>query len=452
MRVLAAALVAALHTSALTAQATTLDYRDFNGRTHELSAWHGARVILLVPGDGVERAVMRSLVEMLDRAYDYYRQTTGGEPRAVGKIEGLLPIAVVPETCGPACSRLGATGIEIQPGIFRTLYQQFKAAGETDQLLFYELARNFWTIGEAFGQGRFGEAMSGGAVGALRILAMHALEVKAAPYWQRGGRDFESVQNEISRLLRTFLADRSLSLSKTLLAGVAPKNALGLSGSDFAAAFFLALRREHGEGFLRPFFERLSGMPKASSDADALDHFFLAATVAAKKDLTELFRGWRWPLTPRSLGWARELLRDDAAGEGLEAIYFPNPSLKYGSRQQIDNRVDFEWATEPPFAGWPREGFSARWTGRVRPILSGDYTIIVRADAGVRLWWEGRLVVDHWKEKPGEHPLRLRLAAGRGYPIRLEYFHGQGAATVRLLWDGPLTARQAIPKRALFPR
>jgi hypothetical protein len=42
--------------------------------------------------------------------------------------------------------------------------------------------------------------------------------------------------------------------------------------------------------------------------------------------------------------------------------------------------------------------FSVRWVGTVQPPTSGNYTFYTESDDGVRLWVDGRLIVDNWTD------------------------------------------------------
>jgi beta-glucosidase len=71
---------------------------------------------------------------------------------------------------------------------------------------------------------------------------------------------------------------------------------------------------------------------------------------------------------------------------------------------------------------------------------TGDYHIGVTVNNGCRLWVDGALVVDDWKDAgPRTVVKALKLRAGRSYAIRLEFFEQVGDATARLVWVVPGT-------------
>src|SRR5207249_11713330 len=133
-----------------------------------------------------------------------------------------------------------------------------------------------------------------------------------------------------------------------------------------------------------------------------------------------------------------QLYPQAAPGDGLTAAYFDNIDLTGGTVSRVDPAVNFDWGLGPPAAGIGPDTFSARWTGQVLAVETGTYTFRTTSDDGVRLWVDGRLLVDDWTDRgPTSHTAAITLEAGRKYDITLEYFDDLGGATVRLAWKRP---------------
>ncbi len=122
---------------------------------------------------------------------------------------------------------------------------------------------------------------------------------------------------------------------------------------------------------------------------------------------------------------------------GLRAEYFANRTLSgEPTAVRVDENVDFGWATSPA-PGVPVDDFSVRWTGSLTPTASGEYSLGFTGDDGFRVWLDGNLVVEDWREHlPTPAFAKVRLEAGRSYAIKAEYFQGKGAAVARLEWEG----------------
>jgi hypothetical protein len=99
-------------------------------------------------------------------------------------------------------------------------------------------------------------------------------------------------------------------------------------------------------------------------------------------------------------------------------------------------------------------GFAVRWTGKITAPTAGDYRILTETDDGVRLWLDGKLVIDRWVDQGATiYDHQISLDPSKPVDLRMEYFQGGGGAVARLMWEGPGLARTAIPgefKREVF--
>jgi hypothetical protein len=171
--------------------------------------------------------------------------------------------------------------------------------------------------------------------------------------------------------------------------------------------------------------------------------------------------GWTdTSMSPAGHGYAVEAL--DAAGHasppslvsvnvpqpaaaGLTGSYYDTATLTAFRVGRVDPVVDFGWGTGRPAPRVGADTFSVRWTGRVLPPADGTWTFVTRSDDGVRLWVDGRRIIDNWTTHTlTENRGSIALTADRAHDVRLEYFDRSGSATVRLLWSGPGTAQQVI--------
>jgi hypothetical protein len=136
---------------------------------------------------------------------------------------------------------------------------------------------------------------------------------------------------------------------------------------------------------------------------------------------------------------------------GLLGEYFQDTNLTQRVLTRVDPNVDFNWTGVSPCAGLGTTNYSVRWTGVVKTGAGGNYVFTTSSDDGVRLWVDGRLLIDKWvlqgtQSWSGD----IWLEAGKFYDLRLEYFQGPGAAEVHLSWTEPGQASQIIPAERLF--
>jgi hypothetical protein len=87
----------------------------------------------------------------------------------------------------------------------------------------------------------------------------------------------------------------------------------------------------------------------------------------------------------------------------------------------------------------------------VQAQKSETYTFFVRADDGVRLWVNGQLLVNQWKDQgTTEYSGSIALVAGQRYDIRMEYYENSLGAVAQLGWSSASTPKQIIPQSQLF--
>jgi hypothetical protein len=96
--------------------------------------------------------------------------------------------------------------------------------------------------------------------------------------------------------------------------------------------------------------------------------------------------------------------------------------------------VSFNWGAGAPAGGLPLDGFSARWS-RAQLFEEGLYRFYLTVDDGGRLYLDGDLVIDEWKDGTRrELRAERRLAAG-SHTVRVEYYEGSGLASAELRWE-----------------
>jgi beta-glucosidase len=140
-------------------------------------------------------------------------------------------------------------------------------------------------------------------------------------------------------------------------------------------------------------------------------------------------------------------LRHDDAQPGLKAEYFTNPDLDgQPSVTRADLGIDFCYYWTAHLPAYPTQNTSARWTGELVAPEAGDYTLAVYGREPVRLWLDGKLVIDEWEKRDRVEPLpaQFHLTKDQVVALKLEYSHDTGTACCALLWDRgdiDLTAR-----------
>jgi beta-glucosidase len=142
----------------------------------------------------------------------------------------------------------------------------------------------------------------------------------------------------------------------------------------------------------------------------------------------------------------------DSTERGLRGEYFRNKDLAGSpALTRVDAQILFNWDRGSPTDNLmargeassseavPDDNFSIRWSGQLLPPVSGLYQLQVAANDGVRLYLDGKLILDHWEnqDRLSAHGVSAQLQAGRAYDLKLEYFDAERDAGVRLAWTRP---------------
>ena len=167
---------------------------------------------------------------------------------------------------------------------------------------------------------------------------------------------------------------------------------------------------------------------------------------------TNLIEGRQDPRAAPAI--APEYLRPTAGSteRGLKGEYFRGRELA-GTPvlTRIDPKVDFRWDRGAPTNELVARGeiapdraldndeYSIRWTGQLTPPESGRYELTVTGDDGLRLFLDGRLVIDDWTttSRARARTAAVDLEAGKPYDLRLEFFEAIRDAEARLGWTPP---------------
>jgi Tol biopolymer transport system component len=138
----------------------------------------------------------------------------------------------------------------------------------------------------------------------------------------------------------------------------------------------------------------------------------------------------RWGLAQIQFWWQR-------AGDFPQwrGAYFPNVDL-VGDPTLVRNdaEIDFDWGYNAPSAKLPTDGFSVRWT-RTLAFEEGLYRFHAIVDDGLRLYVDGYLVMDEWRDGAQRQVTTERKVSAGNHSLRIEYYERTGQARVQVWWE-----------------
>jgi hypothetical protein len=129
-----------------------------------------------------------------------------------------------------------------------------------------------------------------------------------------------------------------------------------------------------------------------------------------------------WTPTPTTItAWRGEYF-DNATLDGAPAVV------------RDDAQIDFNWSTGSPAPAIGTDRFSARWT-RDLSLPVGAYRFTMTVDDGGRLWVNGHLLIDAWREQGATTYTGDIYLPGGAVSIKMEYYENTGLAVARLSWS-----------------
>lgn len=283
---------------------------------YAMTAYVGRNIVLQLPRNKykIKKETIDYIVYTLDAAYDYYYSVIGEYPASHITVEGKDTISVVNRTCGSGCGLVGHTGIELLSSSWERLYNGVVQNDEFDQVLFYELGRNFFvnslqkiecntpnfTIGTGF------------AV-FMRFMSMEQIGIKGGPF---KGYLFAEFKQHVKNLLGVYLQDPTYTWMNSIYEGVGPKDTdfnykgfgpktdMNLGATDLWASFMFGLDSRFPETFSKNIWKQIKMIDHTVLEntgdliAYAIDVFVLAASKATSYNLYDFFtKIYGWPVS-----------------------------------------------------------------------------------------------------------------------------------------------------------
>jgi len=217
----------------------------------------------------------------------------------------LSVIALIPNGfCGFACGKLHGTGIETsESNFYGSVYLPYEQDKKINQVLIYELGRNFWYFSDQLG----GDVeATPDTIDDIGFTTAYAIFMRWYILDKLNLSDDIidaqlSEHEEIRELFVAYLADSSLNWENTVLQGKSPVtdfNSDGNKQSDFLASLFYYLHDQLGDQFVDNFWREIKTYPYtyAGDNRTLEEYFFKAASESVGRNLTEDFVTWKLAL------------------------------------------------------------------------------------------------------------------------------------------------------------
>lgn len=152
-------------------------------------------------------------------------------------------------------------------------------------------------------------------------------------------------------------------------------------------------------------------------------------------------------------------------GTGLQGNYFGgrawtgkplttriDPNIRFGNRILVvsQDRSGSDWLVD-------EKDFSARWAGKIEPIYTENYQLVLEHDNGAvaRIWLDGELLME--SPAPTTRKISARMIsrpvamrAGEPRDIKIEYASGNTEPHLHFSWQSLTQERRNVPATALY--
>jgi beta-glucosidase len=136
---------------------------------------------------------------------------------------------------------------------------------------------------------------------------------------------------------------------------------------------------------------------------------------------------------------------DGSLKKGLKAEYFSDPEFKDLFSSVIEAQINFDPINQPPNPNVPKEPMSVRWSGVVKPVVSGTYEIGIIKSGLMRLFLNGEKLFDNNANERGVFSKSIDLTAGQSYDLVAEYAYKRGFS-----WSGSMEGQPDMLYSALL--
>lgn len=139
----------------------------------------------------------------------------------------------------------------------------------------------------------------------------------------------------------------------------------------------------------------------------------------------------------------------DGKKGGLTAAYYTDTtfgSLFTSRDESVINHESLQDQDGYPEGFKPNWSASIRWSGEIQSNESGVHTFRLYSSHYAKLWLNGKLVVDSWRQNwcPWERIVTLDMEAGKRYPITLEWIPNDGYIGLKHLGPPPAADKNTL--------
>ena len=131
-----------------------------------------------------------------------------------------------------------------------------------------------------------------------------------------------------------------------------------------------------------------------------------------------------------------DFARKSAFETPLRVEYFDNRTLADKPALVSEEKsINHNWRRSHPVKEVTSEAFSVRWSGQIKALVTGPALFAVRADDGIRVKLDGKVVLDDWSDHSARTVSeKINLTAGEPHDLVVEYYNAVADASAQFGW------------------
>lgn len=118
---------------------------------------------------------------------------------------------------------------------------------------------------------------------------------------------------------------------------------------------------------------------------------------------------------------------------GVAARYYDGADFQRQKVERAEDHIDFHYGEGSPDPAVQTNFFSARWVGFIKPPVAGRYQIVTFTNDSIRLWVDGKQVLNRWGQAAGWQQVELEFR-DEPHTFRMEYNETFEVAIAMLGW------------------
>ena len=146
-------------------------------------------------------------------------------------------------------------------------------------------------------------------------------------------------------------------------------------------------------------------------------------------------------------------VKDKDGKSSLKATWYSEADMNIVAAVKSATEINrtFVDGAQPDESVPANQPFSVVWEGEIYPPESGQYLLGVETDRGVRMYVDGRQLIDeYYNESPMKQDRPVVMEAGKPVKVRLVYRQTRQSGQIQLKWSQPSAA--TIAPQKLFER